>query len=274
MTNIPETGRNTRVQIRLIVIQVLVLSLLLTLGGRLWYLQIREGAAYAKEASGNHVQQVVQPAVRGSILDARGVALADNETRLVVSASRTDLLKMPDDGKDVLAKLAEGPGHDAQGGPGEGPAVRRRDAAALLERLAVPAHPHHRRGHRQAGPADPRARRGLPRHHRRAGGSAPLPEPRQGQHGPGPRLPLAGHRRGDQAGPEHQLAVPALRPGRPLGPGAPVRQGSCAARPASPATRSTTSAASSARPRPTRPTRATTSSPASTPACSGSPSTS
>ncbi|MFG1668976.1 penicillin-binding protein 2 [Streptomyces sp. Y7] len=106
MTNIPETGRTPRVQIRLIVIQILVLSLLGTLGGRLWYLQIREGDAYAKEASGNHVQQVVQPAVRGSILDARGVPLADNETRLVVSASRTDLLKMPDDGKDVLTKLA------------------------------------------------------------------------------------------------------------------------------------------------------------------------
>ncbi|KUL31327.1 penicillin-binding protein 2 [Streptomyces regalis] len=106
MTNIPETGRTPRVQIRLVVIQVLVLSLLGTLGGRLWYLQIREGDAYAKEASGNHVQQVVQPAVRGSILDARGVPLADNETRLVVSASRTDLLKMEDDGKAVLTKLA------------------------------------------------------------------------------------------------------------------------------------------------------------------------
>ncbi|WAX80063.1 penicillin-binding protein 2 [Streptomyces sp. KMM 9044] len=106
MTNIPETGRSTRVQIRLVVIQVLVLSLLGTLGGRLWYLQIREGAEYAKEASGNHVQQVVQPAVRGSILDARGVALADNETRLVVSASRTELMKMRDDGKAVLTKLA------------------------------------------------------------------------------------------------------------------------------------------------------------------------
>lgn len=106
MTNIPETGRSTRVQIRLVVIQVLVLSLLGTLGGRLWYLQIREGAEYAKKASGNHVQQVVQPAVRGSILDARGVALADNETRLVVSASRTELMKMRDDGKAVLTKLA------------------------------------------------------------------------------------------------------------------------------------------------------------------------
>ncbi|MFF1563431.1 penicillin-binding protein 2 [Streptomyces sp. NPDC058293] len=106
MTNIPETGRTPRVQIRLVILQILVLSLLLTLGGRLWYLQIRNGAEYAKEASGNHVQQVVSPAVRGSILDARGVPLADNETRLVVSASRTDLMKMPDDGKAVLAKLA------------------------------------------------------------------------------------------------------------------------------------------------------------------------
>jgi len=106
VTNIPETGRTPRVQIRLVVIQILVLSLLGTLGGRLWYLQIRNGDEYAKEASGNHVQQVVQPAVRGSILDARGVPIADNETRLVVSASRTDLLKMADDGKAVLTKLA------------------------------------------------------------------------------------------------------------------------------------------------------------------------
>ncbi|MGV9339543.1 penicillin-binding protein 2 [Streptomyces sp. NPDC003688] len=106
MTNIPETGRTPRVQIRLVVIQILVLSLLGTLGGRLWYLQIREGAEYQREASGNHVQQVVDPAVRGDILDARGVPLADNETRLVVSASRTDLLKQKDDGKAVLAKLA------------------------------------------------------------------------------------------------------------------------------------------------------------------------
>ncbi|MFI1762444.1 penicillin-binding protein 2 [Streptomyces sp. NPDC020800] len=106
MTNIPETGRTPRVQIRLVVIQILVLSLLGTLGGRLWYLQIRQGAEYQKEASGNHVQQVVDPAVRGDILDARGVPLADNETRLVVSASRTDLLKQKDDGKAVLTKLA------------------------------------------------------------------------------------------------------------------------------------------------------------------------
>ncbi|WP_019886269.1 penicillin-binding protein 2 [Streptomyces purpureus] len=106
MSNIPETGRTPRVQIRLIIIQVLVFSLLLTLGGRLWYLQVRNGDEYTAEARSNHVQQVVQPAVRGSILDARGVPLADNETRLVVSASRTELMKMKDDGKAVLTRLA------------------------------------------------------------------------------------------------------------------------------------------------------------------------
>ncbi|MGC5342493.1 penicillin-binding protein 2 [Streptomyces sp. DT171] len=107
MSNIPETGRTPRVRIRLVVIQVLVFSLLLTLGGRLWYLQIRNGQEYTDEAKNNHVQQVVQPAVRGAILDARGVPLADNETRLVVSASRTELLKMKDDGRGVLTRLAD-----------------------------------------------------------------------------------------------------------------------------------------------------------------------
>jgi penicillin-binding protein 2 len=106
VSNIPETGRTPRVQIRLIVIQVLVFSLLLTLLGRLWYLQIRNGEEYTDEAKNNHVQQVVQPAVRGTILDARGVPLADNETRLVVSASRTELMRMKDRGKGVLTRLA------------------------------------------------------------------------------------------------------------------------------------------------------------------------
>ncbi|GAA2389331.1 penicillin-binding protein 2 [Streptomyces glaucosporus] len=107
MSNIPETGRTPRVTIRLVAIQILVFSLMFTLGGRLWYLQIRNGEEYAEKAAGNHVQQVVQPAVRGAILDARGVPLADNETRLVVSASRTELMKMEDGGKAVLTRLAD-----------------------------------------------------------------------------------------------------------------------------------------------------------------------
>ncbi|MFJ6749975.1 MULTISPECIES: penicillin-binding protein 2 [unclassified Streptomyces] len=107
MSNLPATGRTSRVTVRLIAIQILVFSLLLTLGGRLWYLQIRNGEEFANEAKSNHVQQVIDPATRGSILDARGVPLADNQTRLVVSASRTELLKMKDDGKGVLGRLSK-----------------------------------------------------------------------------------------------------------------------------------------------------------------------
>ncbi|WP_405581539.1 penicillin-binding protein 2 [Streptomyces sp. NBC_01190] len=106
MSNIPETGRTTRVTIRLIILQVLAVSLLFTLGGRLWFLQIRNGQEYDQKAANNHIQQVVTPAVRGAILDDKGVPLADNETRLVVSASRTDLLKQADDGAAVLTRLA------------------------------------------------------------------------------------------------------------------------------------------------------------------------
>jgi penicillin-binding protein 2 len=106
MSNIPETGRTSRVTIRLVILQVLVFSLLLTLGGRLWYLQIRNGQEYDAKANSNHIQQVVTPAVRGSILDDHGVPIADNETRLVVSANRTDLLQQPDDGQAVLTRLA------------------------------------------------------------------------------------------------------------------------------------------------------------------------
>ncbi|WST46084.1 penicillin-binding protein 2 [Streptomyces avidinii] len=114
MSNIPETGRTPRVQNRLVVIQIVVFSLLLTLGGRLWYLQIRNGSEYTDEAKNNHVQQVVQPAVRGSILDSRGIPLADNATHLVVSASRTELLTMKDKGRSVLTRLAGVLGLDAQ----------------------------------------------------------------------------------------------------------------------------------------------------------------
>jgi penicillin-binding protein 2 len=106
MTNIPETGRTPRVAIRLIALQILVLSLLLTLGGRLWYLQIRNGQQYTAEAAHNQVQEVVTPAVRGSILDENGIPLADNVNRLVVSADRTELLRQADDGRSVLTRLA------------------------------------------------------------------------------------------------------------------------------------------------------------------------
>jgi len=107
VSNIPQTGRTRRVTLRLVVLQVVVLSLLATLGGRLWYLQIRNGQQYQQEAASNQIRQVTVPAVRGQILDANGEPLATNETKLVVSVSRTSLLTQKDGGTAVLTRLAQ-----------------------------------------------------------------------------------------------------------------------------------------------------------------------
>lgn len=92
---------------RLVVLQVLVLSLLVTLLGRLWYMQVVAGEEYAAAASDNRIREVVTPAVRGAILDAQGRPLVQNRTSLVVSVDRSVLLDEPDDGQRVVERLAK-----------------------------------------------------------------------------------------------------------------------------------------------------------------------
>ncbi len=96
-----------RSRLRLIILQVLILSLLLTLFGRLWYLQVRNGEKYVRAASSNQIREVVTPAVRGQILDDRGRPLVNNRTGLVVSVDRTTLSKRKDKGVPVLKRLAQ-----------------------------------------------------------------------------------------------------------------------------------------------------------------------
>jgi penicillin-binding protein 2 len=93
-------------RLRLVVLEVLVLSLLVTLLGRLWYLQVLAGDQYQQAAADNRIREIVTPAVRGQILDSSGRPLVRNRTALVVSVSRTELLKQPDDGRAVLRRLA------------------------------------------------------------------------------------------------------------------------------------------------------------------------
>jgi penicillin-binding protein 2 len=95
-----------RSRLRLVVLQVLVVSLLVTLGGRLYFLQVMAGETYQQAATDNRVREVLTPAVRGQILDSAGRPLADNRTAMVVSVSRTELLKQPDDGEAVLRRLS------------------------------------------------------------------------------------------------------------------------------------------------------------------------
>jgi len=93
-------------RLRLIVLQVLVLSLLATLLGRLWYVQVVAAENYKTAAAENGTREIITPAARGMILDSRGRPLARNRTALVVSISRTALLRQPDGGRALVAKVA------------------------------------------------------------------------------------------------------------------------------------------------------------------------
>jgi penicillin-binding protein 2 len=96
-----------RSRLRLVVLQVLVLSLFVTLGGRLWYLQVVAGERYEQAATDNRLRQVAVPAVRGQILDDQGRPLVRNRTALVVSVSRTELLRQRDAGTELLQRLGD-----------------------------------------------------------------------------------------------------------------------------------------------------------------------
>ena len=87
------TERST---LRLFVLRVLVMTLLATLFGRLWFLQVQTGEDYDVAAVQNRVREVVEPAPRGEVYDARGVPLVRNRTALVVSVDRAALRTQPD----------------------------------------------------------------------------------------------------------------------------------------------------------------------------------
>ena len=96
-----------RSAVRLIVLRALVLGLLVTLLGRLWYLQVVTGDEYTKLAVSNRVRDVVTQPARGEVLDAAGRPLVRNRTAMVVSVTRSTLLREPDDGRSVLERLAK-----------------------------------------------------------------------------------------------------------------------------------------------------------------------
>jgi penicillin-binding protein 2 len=82
-----------RSRLRLFVMQVLMLSLFLTLFARLWYLQVFTGEEYQAKATEQSVRELVVQPARGLIVDAEGRPLATNRTSWVVSVDRTVLGK-------------------------------------------------------------------------------------------------------------------------------------------------------------------------------------
>jgi len=91
----------------LIVIQVFVVSLMVALFGRLFYLQIAEGPRYKQAALDVQSRDIVTPALRGVIVDNTGTPLATNKAGLMITADRSTLDNSPDEGRTVLANVAK-----------------------------------------------------------------------------------------------------------------------------------------------------------------------
>jgi penicillin-binding protein 2 len=91
---------------RLFVLYLVVAALLLGLAARVWYLQLRTGTQYVAQATAERMREVVQPSVRGPIVDDLGKPIVDSHSALVVSVSLPALWKQPDGGATVLRRLA------------------------------------------------------------------------------------------------------------------------------------------------------------------------
>lgn len=91
---------------RVFVLRVLAVSLILTLFGRLWFLQILSGSQYESAARANQVRELVDPAPRGQIVDDEGRVLAGNRYEYVITASPATLARQRDKGVAVLARLS------------------------------------------------------------------------------------------------------------------------------------------------------------------------
>jgi penicillin-binding protein 2 len=91
---------------RLFVLYAVIGALLISLGGRLYYLQVLNGHSYVKLASQDQTQTVITPAVRGQILDDAGLPMVDNASSLVVTVNMMTLATQGDGGTAVLPKLA------------------------------------------------------------------------------------------------------------------------------------------------------------------------
>ncbi len=97
---------NTASRRRLLVLYVLAAAMLVSLGGRLWYLQVVNTTAFTKLAAQNQTRNVIVPAVRGQILDDIGSRLVTNKTALVVSVDMMTLNQQPGGAAPVLRRLA------------------------------------------------------------------------------------------------------------------------------------------------------------------------
>jgi penicillin-binding protein 2 len=98
---------NLRSRLSLLVIQIFIISLMLALLGRLFYLQVAAGPKYKEAALSIQSRDVVTPATRGLIVDSSGVPLALNKVGVAITVDRTKIDKQEDKGESVLRSLAK-----------------------------------------------------------------------------------------------------------------------------------------------------------------------
>jgi penicillin-binding protein 2 len=98
---------NQRSRLSLIVTQTLVLSLMLALFGRLFFLQVASGMKYQSAALSIQSRDIVNPAIRGAITDSSGIPLAMDRPSLQITVDRSTTDALADKGNEVFARLAK-----------------------------------------------------------------------------------------------------------------------------------------------------------------------
>ena len=101
-----------RSRLRLFVVQVLFVSLFVTLFARLWYLQVFTGEEYQAKAAEQSVRDLVVQPARGLIVDAMGRPLVANRSSWVVSLDRTVLGRMDAADREALLRKVAGAVHE------------------------------------------------------------------------------------------------------------------------------------------------------------------
>ena len=91
---------------RLFVLYVILAALLAGLGYRAWSLQVTSHASYVSAASADRIRDIVEPPVRGEIVDDNGAPLISNGSALVVSVNMSVLSEQANNGLGELRILA------------------------------------------------------------------------------------------------------------------------------------------------------------------------
>jgi penicillin-binding protein 2 len=97
---------NQRARLSLLVVQIFILTLMVALLGRLFYLQVAAAPRYKDAALSIQSRDVINPATRGLIVDSSGVPLALNRVGLAITVDRITLDKQADKGVNVLARVS------------------------------------------------------------------------------------------------------------------------------------------------------------------------